>query len=145
LVDPTSLRIVETLPNAVDYNRLRTAVGWSTPDLAVIERALPNSLYAVCAYVDGSLAGMARVVGDGGLAYYIQDVIVLPGYQLQGIGSRLMDHIMAYIHAHASRDTTVGLISAVGKEWFFENYGFITRPTDKLGAGMTSFWQPRVS
>jgi len=29
----------------------------------------------------------------------------------------------------------------VGKEAFYEKYGFTTRPTDKLGAGMTIFWK----
>ncbi|MDO8673420.1 MAG: GNAT family N-acetyltransferase [Dehalococcoidia bacterium] len=34
---------------------------------------------------------MARVIGDGGLFYYIQDVIFIPEYQRQGIGTQLMD------------------------------------------------------
>lgn len=37
------------------------------------------------------LLGMARVIGDGGLFYYIQDVIFIPEYQRQGIGTQLMD------------------------------------------------------
>jgi len=42
----------------------------------VIEKALPNSLYFVCAVSDGEIIGMARIIGDGGIAYYIQDVII---------------------------------------------------------------------
>jgi len=36
---------------------------------------------------------MARVVGDGGLVFYIQDVIVVSSFQGQGIGKMLMDFI----------------------------------------------------
>jgi ribosomal protein S18 acetylase RimI-like enzyme len=133
--------IVEKLPNAAEYNWLRSLVGWRTYQEDVIEKALPNSLYGVCAYQEGKLVGMARIVGDGGMVYYIQDVIVIPDYQKQGIGTQMMDYIMAYIRLHVSHNSIIGLMSAAGKEAFYEKYGFITRPTDKLGAGMTLFWK----
>lgn len=132
--------IVERLPSAAQYNQLRQAVGWGVYAEAVIERALPNTLYSLCAFVDDQLVGMARVIGDGGLVYYVQDVIVLPAYHGQGIGARMMDRVMDYIRVHASHNTIIGLMAACGKEPFYEKYGFIRRPTDRLGAGMTIFW-----
>lgn len=84
---------------------------------------------------------MARVIGDGGLVYYIQDVIVLPEYQGKGIGAQLMEAVMAYLRAHAQHKTIVGLMSAGGKEDFYRRYGFTLRPNEKLGAGMTIFWE----
>jgi len=136
--------IVEKLPSATQYNRLRAAVGWGVYDEAVIERALPNTLYCLCAFVDGELVGMARVIGDGAMVYYIQDVIVLPVYQRQGIGTQMMDRVMGYIRAHASHNTIIGLMAASGKEAFYENYSFTRRPTERLGAGMTTFWREDV-
>lgn len=136
-----TIAIIEQLPSPADYNRLRAAVGWGEYDLALVERALPASLYGVCAWKGGELVGMARVIGDGGLVYYIQDVIVLPAYQRQGIGTALMERIMAWVRAHASRNTIVGLMAAAGKEPFYEKYGFTRRPTERLGAGMTQFWR----
>jgi ribosomal protein S18 acetylase RimI-like enzyme len=133
--------IIETLPSAEDYNRLRQAVGWGVYQLDVIEQYLPRSLYGVCAVHDGQTIGMARVIGDGGLVFYIQDVIVLPGYQRQGVGSRLMDSVMAYLRAHVHHNSILGLMSATSKEAFYEKYGFTIRPTEKLGAGMTMFWR----
>ncbi len=131
--------IVEQLPGAAQYNRLRAAVGWRTHDETFIERALPNSLYGLCAFVDGELVGMARVIGDDGMVYYIQDVIVTPAYQRHGIGTQMMDRVMAYIRAHASPHAVIGLMAACGKEPFYEKYGFTCRPTERLGAGMTIF------
>ena len=133
--------IIEKLPTAAEYNWLRSLVGWRTYQESVIEKALPNTLYCVCAYLGEKLVGMARIIGDGGMVYYIQDVIVIPEYQRQGIGTQMMDAIMAYIRAHASQNTIIGLMSAVGKEAFYEKYGFMIRPTEKYGAGMTMFWK----
>ena len=136
-----TIAIIEQLPSPADYNRLRAAVGWGEYDLALVERALPQSLYGMCAWKGDELVGMARIIGDGGMVYYIQDVIVLPGHQRQGIGTALMDHIMAWVRAHASRNTIVGLMAATGKESFYEKYGFSRRPDERHGAGMTQFWR----
>lgn len=133
--------IVEQLPTAEEYNRLRQLVGWDSYETDVIVRALPQTLYCVCARMNGTVVGMARVIGDGGLVYYIQDVIVHPNHQRQGIGIQMMDRVMAYISNHASQNTIVGLMAAHGKEPFYEKYGFVKRPTDQLGCGMTIFWQ----
>ena len=133
--------IVEMLPSARDYNRLRVAVGWKPYRESVIEDSLPNSLYCLCALIDAQTVGMARIIGDAGMVYYIQDVIVLPEYQRRGIGTHMMDKVMAYLRAHAHHNTIIGLMSAVGKEALYEKYGFTRRPNEKLGAGMTMFWE----
>ena len=134
-------KIIETLPSPANYNRLRIAVGWGGYDESVIQNALPSTLYCVCAFIDGKVIGMARVIGDAGMVFYIQDVIVLPEYQRQGVGTLLMDAIMDFIKAHAHHNTIIGLMAAIGKEAFYEKYGFITRPTDIYGAGMTQIWR----
>jgi GNAT superfamily N-acetyltransferase len=135
------LSVVEQLPSPADYNRLRDLVGWGTYEEDVIARSLPQSLYCVCAKVDGQVVGMARVVGDGGTVFYVQDVIVVPGYQRRGIGTQMMDRVMAYLGAHAHRNSFVGLMAAKGIEAFYARYGFVVRPTDTLGPGMIIFWK----
>ena len=135
------MQIIEQLPTPAEYNQLREAVGWGEYQESVIANSLPNTLCCLCVFVENQIIGMARVIGDGGLVYYIQDVVVLPEFQRQGIGTQLMDRIMAYIREHASNNTIIGLMSAVGKEAFYEKYGFTVRPTEEYGAGMTLFWQ----
>ena len=131
--------IVEKLPSTEEYNQLRQSVGWEIYEHDVIEKALPNSLYCVCAFVNAEIVGMARLIGDGGLVYYIQDMIIKPDYQRKRIGTKLMNKIMEYIRTHASHNSIIGLMSAKGKERFYERYGFVIRPTDQLGNGMTMF------
>jgi GNAT superfamily N-acetyltransferase len=133
------VNIEERLPSAPDYNRLRAAVGWGTYSEDIIERALTASLYGVCAVSGDEVVGMARVIGDSGLVYYLQDVIVLPEYQRQGIGTKMMDHLMDYIHSNTSHNSIVGLMAAKGSETFYQGYGFTPRPNERLGCGMTMF------
>jgi GNAT superfamily N-acetyltransferase len=133
-------RIEERLPTPEEYQTLRKSVGWRERTQESVRRGLPGSLYGVCAYADQTLVGMARIIGDGGLVYYIQDVIVIPEFQKHGIGARMMDKIMGYIKAHASRNSVIGLMAAKGVEPFYEKYGFLVRPNDRYGSGMTIFW-----
>ena len=53
------------------------------------------------------------------------DVIVLPEYQGRGIGKELMKHVTEYIDS-LSRDggVFVNLMSAQGREGFYERFGF---------------------
>jgi GNAT superfamily N-acetyltransferase len=136
-----NIEIREGLPSPEEYTCLRVAVGWGTQDPEVVEKGLPGSLYCVCAYHGTEIIGMGRVIGDGGLVYYVQDVIVVPQYQHQGVGTRLMDCIMGYIRKRGARNVIVGLMAAHGKEPFYERYGFVRRPNDRLGCGMTIFWE----
>ena len=107
--------IVEMLPSAADYNRLRKAVGWGTYREELITHSLPESLFCICALVDDKVIAMARILGDAGMVYYVQDVIVLPEYQNRGIGAQLMDAVMDYLGAHAQHNTIIGLMSGSEK------------------------------
>jgi len=65
------------------------------------------------------------------LVYYVQDVIVAPDHQRRGIGTRMMDKVMAYVGAHARHNSIVGLMAAKGKEPFYLRYGFAPMTTLK--------------
>jgi GNAT superfamily N-acetyltransferase len=134
------IRYENIVPAAADYNRLRRDAGWPEMDAETADRCLPASDFILCAFEGEELVGTGRVVGDGGLCFYIQDVIVLESHQGKGIGAGLMDRIMAFVAERAVTDTYVGLMSAVEKEGFYERYGFTVRPTEALGAGMTRMW-----
>jgi len=40
--------------------------------------ALPRSLFAVVAVAEGEPIGMGRIVGDGAIFFYTQDIAVIP-------------------------------------------------------------------
>ena len=73
---------------------LYDSVGWKSytvserrPDLP---RALRNSTHVVTAWYGDQMIGLARGLSDDVSVFYLQDVLVLPAYQGQGIGKRLV-------------------------------------------------------
>ena len=127
----------ENALSAEDFLRLRHAVGWSG-DLEQIELSLQRGLYNVAALDGEAVAGMGRLVGDGVMYWYVQDVIVDPAYQGQGIGREIMTRLLAHIKGNSlpRSNATVGLMSAIGKHPFYEKLGFRVRPNEREGPGM---------
>ena len=75
-----------------DVLHLYQAVGWTnyTDQSEMLEQALSHSL-AIYVSLDGdTVVGLICLVGDGFSSVFVQDLIVLPSYQCQGIGSALM-------------------------------------------------------
>jgi catechol 2,3-dioxygenase-like lactoylglutathione lyase family enzyme len=88
---PENVRLVKRTPMIEEYEMLLRAVGWArNMNLEAARTALQNTLYAVVAVEGDRPVGMARVVGDGAIAFYVQDVVVHPDRQRQGIGTALM-------------------------------------------------------
>jgi len=75
-----------------DVLHLYQAVGWTnyTHQPQMLEQALSHSLAIYLALDGDAVVGLIRLVGDGFSSVFVQDLIVLPTYQSQGIGSRLM-------------------------------------------------------
>ena len=71
---------------------LYQAVGWTnyTHQPEMLEQALSHSLVIYVALDGDAVVGLIRLVGDGFSSVLVQDLIVLPIYQRQGIGSALM-------------------------------------------------------
>jgi GNAT superfamily N-acetyltransferase len=136
----SEIRVEVHTPSPDEYNWLRREAEWPEMDTETCRRCLPESQHVVSAFDGKALVGMGRIVGDGGLCFYIQDVIVARSHRRRGVGTALMDALMEFIAHQAVADTYVGLMSAVGKEEFYTRFGFTIRPTDTLGCGMTLMW-----
>ena len=110
---------------------MRNEVGFSKPPIEQTQKALANGLFSVVAQCNGKNAGMGRLVGDGIMYWYIQDVAVLPEYQGQGIGKAIVKRLMQYIEEHSipGTYTTIGLMAAKNKDGFYEKLGFKTIST----------------
>jgi len=71
------------------------AIGWSAAEKPeLLHKALLNSHSLVTAWHDQRLVGLANAISDGYLVYY-PHLLVLPDYQGCGIGTRLMQTLMA--------------------------------------------------
>ena len=76
--------------------RLYKAVGWTayTENPSVLQKGFGNSLLTLAAYEGDELTGLLRAVGDGATIVFIQDLLVLPDRQRQGIGTALMKAVL---------------------------------------------------
>ncbi len=124
-----------------DYLSIREKVNWPVLQEEQAKRALSSSIVVVGAYEDEQLVGMGRIVGDGAVICYIQDLIVVPSMQKSGVGSTVLHYLTEYVEQLKQPDSTMMLclMCAKGREKFYEKHGFIARPTDALGPGMIQY------
>ncbi|MBP3964022.1 GNAT family N-acetyltransferase [Paenibacillus lignilyticus] len=121
----TAITVVRRIPTLAEYKQLCQGVGWNDyMNFDVAEESLSRSLFGVVIEDQGQPIGMGRVVGDGRIYFYIQDIVVLPSHQNRGIGRMIMETIKQYVEVHAPEKAFVGLFAAQGKESFYTKYGF---------------------
>lgn len=60
---------------------LYQSVGWEPPCIEQVITALNNTVATFTCYDGNCPVGMVRVIGDGGMSFYIKDFAVVPAYQ----------------------------------------------------------------
>ena len=132
------MKIKENSVTVEEYNYLSDKVGWGAYNYNTSKIALNNSLYTVSIYDNDKIIGFGRLIGDGVCYFYIQDVMVVPAYQRQGIGTIIMKNIINKISEYKkiNPDLRLYLGASKNKEKFYEKFGFITRKEAGLGSGM---------
>ncbi|MBD5467331.1 MAG: GNAT family N-acetyltransferase [Lachnospiraceae bacterium] len=120
------VQLVDNILQAEDFVRLRIEVGLVEIPVEHARKALQNGLLNVSAIYHGELVGMGRLVGDGAMYWYLQEIIVLPEFQRKGIGTIIVNHLIDYAKANSitGKFTTIGGVSAKGKEPFYQKMGF---------------------
>jgi len=104
-----------------DILHLYQAVGWTnyTNQPQMLEQALSHSLVIYLALDDDAVVGLIRLIGDGFSSVFVQDLIVLPSYQRQGIGSALMKEALEDYKVQLATEQTeknVGFYRSMGFE-----------------------------
>lgn len=129
---------VEKNPTVNEYNYLTQQVGWGIENTCIVDEALKNTIYSICAYNDKQIVGYARIIGDKTLFLYIQDVMVIPEFQGKKIGSNLMDYILKEVNRlkAISPNIRTYLGASKNKENFYKKFGFVSRKDANLGEGM---------
>ena len=116
----------DRLPTPDEYRDLCTAVGWApVMNFDAAPASLARSLLGVVATLHGRAIGMGRVVGDGAIYHYVQDVVVHPDLQRRGIGDAIVGRLVATIQAQAPERAFIGVFAAKGTTPFYERHGFI--------------------
>ena len=110
---------------------LYASVGWTayTNRPNVLRKGFENSLLCLAAYEGDRMIGLVRAVGDGQTVVLIQDILVHPAYQRQGVGTRLMDALLKrFPHVRQIQLLTDDTPKTVS---FYESLGF--KSVDAMG------------
>ena len=117
---------------------LFTSVGWEPPCREQISAALKNSLADFTALEDGEPVGMVRLIGDGGMSFYIKDFAVHPDHRAKGAGKMLLHALEQFIRDSITPGWAVSLELISTKEAvpFYREMGFEECPGERNGPGM---------
>jgi len=129
-----SINFRSELPSSDQFWKLFQTTGWNEnyqlfPD--ELRQALRSSWYLLGAYDGERLVGFGRLVSDGIVHAMIYDLIVLPEYQGQGIGGKILERLIEKCRETGVRD--IQLFCAKGKRPFYEKRAFVARPDDAPG------------
>ncbi len=120
------------------FLKLYSSVGWEPPCIEQVSEALSNTIATFTVYDSEQAVGMVRLIGDGGMSFYIKDFAVIPSYQSKGVGTLLMESLEQYIRESISSEWAVSLELISTKEAvpFYKKKGFEERPCEWDGPGM---------
>ena len=120
-----NLLYVDRVPMPGEHRRLAESVGWTHAfDWDAMPASLAASVCGVTVERDGETVAMGRVVGDGVYYFYVQDVVVLPELQGQGIGDEVLRRLVARVDEIAPPKAFIGLFAAGESPRFYERHGF---------------------
>ena len=124
-----------------DFIRLFASAGWGELPRDMVETTLKNSYATFSVVADEHVIAMARLLGDGAMAFFLKDLVVEPSWQGHGIGRMLLAHIESYIRdqLRPGWNGYLQLVSAKGKEGFYQKEGYALHPHEHSGAGMSKW------
>ena len=101
---------------------LRQAVGWNRMESAYMDERMVSYCHIAC-YADNQLIGYVDSVSNTVTDAYIQDVMVHPVWQGKGIGTELMNRMIARL-----KENKIYMISIIYGETklaaFYKRFGF---------------------
>ena len=135
------IRLDDKRISVENFNYLTDKVGWGIRDFHIVEEALNNTLYSISVYDDNKIVGYGRIIGDKTIFLYIQDIMVIPEYQGNKIGTKIMNALLEKIKEYKiiNPNLRTYLGASKEKEGFYEKFGFKTRKDADLGEGMILF------
>jgi GNAT superfamily N-acetyltransferase len=136
--EPTMEEVIvsECLPTVSEYIGVRTTMGWGRIDEEAANRTIQAAAFTVCLRRQDRLVGIARVMGDGAMYFFLADLIVDPEFRGSGYGDRLMHAVTSYFDRSAMPGATITLVPLNGWETFYEKFGFVRCPSGPFGTAM---------
>jgi ribosomal protein S18 acetylase RimI-like enzyme len=125
-------KVVSRPPTYEEYLKLCFSVSWDDMNFKVAKEAIENSVFAVVAIYNDEVVGMGRIIGDGKMYFYLQDIVVLPEHQKKGVGKKLIIHLLNFLKENAPIPAFIGLFATKEGTGLYEKFGF-REPPDMNG------------
>ncbi|GAA3018037.1 GNAT family N-acetyltransferase [Tetragenococcus solitarius] len=108
--------------------QLYQETGFEKPlnDKKRLQNMIDHTPLVFSSWKDGKLLGLARCLTDFEYFCYLSDILILPSYQKQGIGRKLVNEIKQYLGTRV----TLSLRAEDKATGFYERLEFA--PTDKM-------------
>lgn len=116
--------LIRRIPKISEYRSLCDSVGWGQVMnfYAAINGLLKSTTGVVVLNDESKAIGMGRIVGDGAIYFYIQDIVVAPDYQKRGIGTAILSSLFDYLKENAPSKSFVGLFSTPHAVEFYKKF-----------------------
>lgn len=122
------MKYTDKIPDKSELFPLFNATGWNDSlklSASELEEAIAKSFAVVSVYENDHLIGFGRVVSDGIVYATINDVLVAPIWQGQGIGSSIIRKLLKLCERHDIR--SIHLFADKDSERFYQHLGFTSR------------------
>ena len=129
-------QLKENILDSQTVIQLRSSVGWDSLTEPTLTKALSNSIFFASIWHQGKAVAMGRIVGDGHQYFYLQDMIVDPAHQKNGLCQRITEHLVSKVKNNAEPGAFLGLMAAENVASVYQKHGFVERPANMPGMVM---------
>jgi GNAT superfamily N-acetyltransferase len=118
------IAIVERKPTVAEYESIVASVGFRRHEIAAVEIALANTVFAVCAVEEQEVVGVGRIVGDGAISFLLTNIMVRPSHQRRGIGTRIVQSLCGLMETLPYKNMVLEVVALPELQRFYERVGF---------------------
>ena len=123
---PSGYRLRHEPPTSLEYVHLREVTGLSPRTEEQAAGALTASwAWTTVRDLQGDLAAMGRVLGDGTWYFHLADVATDPAHQRRGLGRTVMRDLIARIDAAAPPNPYITLLADPPGQRLYRSLGFV--------------------
>lgn len=110
-----------------EISELYKSVGWThyTKDTARLEKAFEQSESLIKRNGEGKIIGVVRWITDCATIAFIQDILIHPRYQRQGIGKALLNEVLEKITSYGPVQIELLTDDTEKTKKFYESVGFV--------------------
>lgn len=128
------MEFTHKIPTVEAYNQLRVNAGMnSTKPHSEVKKALVGTLFLVSVYEENELIGLGRIVGDGGVAFIVCDIMVDKRFQRRGIANKMMKIIDQWFDENTHESSFITLLAKVPADRLYRKYHFDYIGEDRVG------------